>query len=150
MGTRALHSDCNDTSKQGDMDSKTFCIAVFITKSTENAYPGLKFLALIVNLPQLCKVWLGLMLEEGVMQDLIVDVQFANFRLHAIPLLLLQFLVLLLFLQQTDNCLCASFLLTGYMQSLCFSLNLYDLDVPGNITIKNVVILNIKLMFNGT
>lgn len=63
------------------------------------AYPCFKLLALIVDLPQACEVGLGLVLEEGIMQHLVVDVQLAYFGLHAIPLLLLQFLVLLLLLQ---------------------------------------------------
>ncbi len=63
------------------------------------AYPGFKLFALIVDLPQAGEVGLGLVLEEGVMQHLIVDVQLAHLGLHAVPLLLLQLLVLLLFLQ---------------------------------------------------
>ena len=45
-------------------------------------------------------MWLGLVLEEGIMQNLIVDVQLAHFRLHAVSLLLLQLLVLFLFLHK--------------------------------------------------
>ena len=63
------------------------------------AYPGLKLLALVVDLSQACEMGLGLMLEEGIMQHLVVDVQLAYFGLHAIPLFLLQLFVLLLLLQ---------------------------------------------------
>ena len=45
-------------------------------------------------------MWLGLVLEEGIMQNLIVNVQLAHFRLHAVSLLLLQLLVLFLFLHK--------------------------------------------------
>ena len=66
---------------------------------TCRAHPGFKLLALVVDLSQACEVGLGLVLEEGVMQHLVVNVQLAYFGLHAIPLFLLQLFVLLLLLQ---------------------------------------------------
>ena len=63
------------------------------------AYPGLKLLALVVDLSQACEMGLGLVFEEGIMQHLVVNVQLAYFGLHAIPLFLLQLFVLLLLLQ---------------------------------------------------
>ena len=62
------------------------------------SYPGFKLFALVVNLAQAGEVGLGLVLEEGVMQHLVVDVQLAHLGLHAVPLLLLQLLVLFLLL----------------------------------------------------
>ena len=67
------------------------------------SHPGFKFLALIVDLAQAGEVGFGLVLEEGVMQHLVVDVQLAHLGLHAIPLLLLQLLVLFLLLQCTEQ-----------------------------------------------
>lgn len=64
-----------------------------------NTYPGFKLLALIVDLPQACEMGLGLMFEEGIVQNLVVNVQLANLGLHAVPLLLLQLLVFLFLLQ---------------------------------------------------
>ena len=66
---------------------------------TCTAYPGFKLLALIVDLSQAGEVGLGLVLEEGIVQHLVVNVQLAYFGLHAIPLLLLQLLVLLFLLR---------------------------------------------------
>ena len=66
---------------------------------TWTAYPSFKLLALIVDLSQAGEMGLGLVLEEGIVQHLVVNVQLAYFRLHAIPLLLLQLLVLLFLLQ---------------------------------------------------
>lgn len=63
------------------------------------AYPGFKLLALIVDLPQAGEVGLGLVFEEGIMQHLIINIQLAHLGLHAVPLLLLQLLVLLFLLQ---------------------------------------------------
>lgn len=67
------------------------------------SYPGFKLFALIVDLTQAGEVGLGLVLEEGVMQHLVVDVQLAHLGLHAVPLLLLQLLVLFLFLKFTEQ-----------------------------------------------
>ena len=62
------------------------------------AHPGFKLLALIVDLAEAGEVGLGLVLEEGVVQDLVVNVQLAHLGLHAVSLLLLQLLILLLLL----------------------------------------------------
>jgi len=63
-----------------------------------SSYPGFKLFALIVDLSQAGEVGLGLVFEEGIMQHLVVDVQLAHLGLHAVPLLLLQLLVLFLLL----------------------------------------------------
>lgn len=67
------------------------------------SYPGFKLFALIVDLAQAGEVGLGLVLEEGVVQHLVVDVQLAHLGLHAVPLLLLQLLVLLLLLSCAEQ-----------------------------------------------
>lgn len=58
----------------------------------------LKLLALIVQVAHGTQSRLLLELEEGVMQHLVVNVQFAHLRLHPIPLLLLRLFVGLLLL----------------------------------------------------
>lgn len=63
-----------------------------------SSYPGFKLFALIVDLSQAGEVGLGLVFEEGIMQHLVVNVQLAHLGLHAVPLLLLQLLVLFLLL----------------------------------------------------
>ena len=60
------------------------------------SYPGLKLLALIVQVAHDAEVGLALVLEEGVMEDLVVNVQLAHLGLHLVLLLLLQFLILFL------------------------------------------------------
>ncbi len=54
---------------------------------------GLKLLALVVHISNLGHIGLGLVLEEGVVQHLVVDVQLAHLGLHAVALLLLQLLL---------------------------------------------------------
>ncbi len=66
-------------------------------------YPGFKLFALVVDLAQAGEVGFGLVLEEGVMQHLVVNVQLAHLGLHAVPLLLLQLLVLFLLLKCTEQ-----------------------------------------------
>ena len=48
------------------------------------------FLSLVVDVPMLSHLWLLLVLEKGVMQDLIVDIDFAHFWLHSLSHLLLE------------------------------------------------------------
>lgn len=73
------------------------------TQQVENRYrrrnvshPGLELLALVVQVAHDAEVGLALVLEEGVMEDLVVNVQLAHLGLHLVLLLLLQFLVLFL------------------------------------------------------
>ena len=48
---------------------------------------GLELLALIVEIAHNAKIGLVLVLKEGIMQDLVVDVQLAHLRLHPVLLL---------------------------------------------------------------
>lgn len=69
------------------------------SRQGDGSHSCFKLFALVVDLPQASQIGLGLVLEEGVVQHLVVNIQLAHLGLHAVPLLLLQLLVLLLFLQ---------------------------------------------------
>lgn len=90
------------------MQSRNECITTDADATSETAkfqfkegtmtYPSLKLLALIVDLPKAGEMGFGLVFEESVVKHLVVNVQLTHLGLHAIPLLLLQFLVLLFLL----------------------------------------------------
>ena len=56
----------------------------------EVLHTDLVFLSLVVDIPMLGHLWPLLVLEEGVMQDLIVNINFAHFWLHSLSHLLLE------------------------------------------------------------
>jgi hypothetical protein len=64
---------------------------------------GLELLALIVEVTHDTEGRLCLVLEEGVVQNLVVDVQLAHFGLHLVLLLLPKLLILFLRNRQPDS-----------------------------------------------
>lgn len=106
LHVQSMHIHCSDGDSDSDSDKSSergsihwLSRPVTASRQGDDTHPCFKLLALVVNLPQASQVGLGLVLEEGVVQHLVVDVQLAHLGLHAVPLLLLQLLVLLLLLQ---------------------------------------------------
>lgn len=62
----------------------------------ENLVVGLPFLAFVVDVAEAREVGLGLVAEEGVVEFLVVNVELAHLRLHALALFLFEGLLLLL------------------------------------------------------